>query len=275
MNADRNERCKDSSMYVLGGLNNQEREDFEQHLRQCPACRKEIAEMREVVQYLPLASEEAEPPAGMKSRILAHVLGTAEEPQQVAGEADSKNIVIYEAQEKNEPKRTRSQYRNRPTAWLSAACAILLIAAGVLAVNVTNLHEDKKTLLAEVTKLRGELVAGNEPSTGLQVRNVVSLKPTVKDLVAQGTAMIVIDSRGTHLIVQAEKLPELKGTEAFQVWLLKGGKPVNAGTFVTRDGTGALYFTFSPDDYDTIAITKEPDPNGKEPRGSIVLGAEI
>jgi len=270
MSADRKELCEDLSMYVLGGLDKKEREAFEEHLKLCPKCQQEAADMTELVNYFPLTTEEVEPPKGMKSRILTHVLQSSIEPKQ-----DGNETKVSDRTVNHEPERSISQRKGRIYTILSVASIVLLITTSVLAVRLNVLNEDKSNLLAEVEKLRGQLALSNEPATGLQVHNVVSLKPTVKDLVAQGTAMIVIDSKGTHLIVQAEKLPELKGDEAFQVWLLKGGKPVNAGTFLTQDGTGALYYTFSPDDYDTIAITQEPDANGKEPRGNIVLAAEI
>jgi hypothetical protein len=70
---------------------------------------------------------------------------------------------------------------------------------------------------------------------------VAALTPAIPDIVAEGLATIVIDAKGMHLIVQAENLPKLTNDEAFQVWLLKEGKPVNAGTFLTNDGTWALY----------------------------------
>ncbi|WP_062322701.1 anti-sigma factor [Paenibacillus pabuli] len=67
-----------------------------------------------------------------------------------------------------------------------------------------------------------------------------------------------------------------KGNEAFQVWMIKGDTPQNAGTFLSRDGMGAVYYTLdSANDYDTVAITLEPDPMGKEPHGTMILAAKI
>jgi anti-sigma factor RsiW len=294
MTADRNELCDNMSMYVLSGLDKEEHKTFEEHLEHCPECRKEVADMKELIHYLPLATQDVEPPAGMKSRILSHVLQSSEKEIQEIRETVSSHSSIYDesassvsnwkeetagqhavSSKEIKGERRNRQRRSRLVAMLGIASVLLLTITSILAVRLSGLNEDKSTLLAEVSQLRGELAASNDPVAGLQVHNVVALKPTVKDLVAQGTAMIVIDNKGTHLIVQAEKLPELKGNEAFQVWLLKAGKPVNAGTFITRDGTGALYYTFPPDEYDTIAITQEPDANGKEPRGDIVLAAGI
>jgi hypothetical protein len=123
--------------------------------------------------------------------------------------------------------------------------------------------------------LKSYIAIAVQPATASKVDKAVALNPTANDIAAKGIATIMIDSKGTHLIVQAEKLPELKGNQAFQVWLLKGKKSVNAGTFLSKDGNGALYYTFEPNGYDTISITLEPDALGKEPRGTVILTAPI
>jgi hypothetical protein len=152
-------------------------------------------------------------------------------------------------------------YRMVMTIGLSAAVIVLALYTAQL----------KRT----VEDLKSHIAISSEPLTAAKVNEAVVLNPTANDIIAKGLATILIDSTGTHLVVQAEKLPELKGNEAFQVWLLKDKQPVNAGTFLSQDGNGALYYTFDPIDYDTVAITLEPDAHGKIPRGTIILTAPI
>ncbi|MBD2844535.1 anti-sigma factor [Paenibacillus sp. IB182496] len=141
------------------------------------------------------------------------------------------------------------------------------------------MDDQNAQLNAQVADLKQQLaISAPTDATGpLQVENVVSLDAGTADIVARGLATIVIDSAGTHLIIQAEQLPALQNEEAFQVWLLKDGQPASAGTFLTHDGTGALYHTIAAaeSEYDTIAITLEPDAQGNEPRGPIVLSAPL
>ncbi|MBH5320243.1 hypothetical protein I6N90_20820 [Paenibacillus sp. GSMTC-2017] len=54
---------------------------------------------------------------------------------------------------------------------------------------------------------------------------------------------------------------------------MKEGQPHNAGTFLVQDGTVALKFTFEPSEYDTVAITHEPDAGEISREGEIVLAA--
>jgi len=129
---------------------------------------------------------------------------------------------------------------------------------------------------AQNAQLQEQLASALAPAQGMQTGEAVKLSPATQDIVAQGLATIVIDSKGTHLVVQAEKLPVLEGNQAFQVWLIKGDTPKNAGTFLSHDGTGAVYYTLdSANDYDTVAITLEPDALGDQPRGTMILAAKM
>jgi hypothetical protein len=130
-------------------------------------------------------------------------------------------------------------------------------------------------LRGDVDQLQQQIVSGTGPLQGLKVNESVALSPAGDNNSAKGVASIVADTSGTHLVIQAEGLQELTGTEVYQVWLIKGDSPQNAGTFIPQDGNGALYYSFDPKDYDTVAITLEPDDGGETPRGKIVLAAPI
>ncbi|OXM15431.1 anti-sigma factor [Paenibacillus herberti] len=179
------------------------------------------------------------------------------------------------------PQQQTRGWRASLTAVLAAAAAVMLLLSGVLAQRMDSLNRENKRLAAELGQTRlsldnanSELKKAAEPFTGAAVSQVVSLKP-VKDLVARGQAYILVDERGTHLIVQASKLPELKDEEAFQVWLIKGDKPVNAGTFKPSGNSGAVTFTFPGGSFDQVAITLEPDAFGATPRGEMVLAGAL
>jgi len=233
--------CESLELYVLGGLSEEETKEFEKHLLSCSDCQQEVQEYREIVELLPHSAELAQVPSGMKQRVLSHVLN----------------------QEEQKGSKISFLGRGRGIS--------IVLAAAVLFLSFYSI-----TLHQQIKELEGELVAIQTPAKQpKEMSSVVELNPMAEEVVAQGLATIVIDSRGTHLIVQAEKLPELQGTEAYQVWLLKDGNPVSAGTFLTHQGTGALYFTFEPQDYDTIAITMEPDALGDAPRGPIILAAPL
>ncbi|MFC4776540.1 anti-sigma factor domain-containing protein [Paenibacillus sp. GCM10023252] len=285
-------RCDDVELYMLGGLDEEAKKQVEAHLPHCMTCQRKLEEMRPMMDILPWAVDEAEPPQGMKARILANVLSSSQTEDEEAASLEANLHSVTESRREDQlegittaaykynelpqrgsgsPTGSRNSTLNRV---MTAAAAVLLILSAVLAQRVSTLSQETADLGKQVNELEQQVAAAENPATGVQVNHVVSLSPA-KDLVAQGLATIVIDAKGMHLIVQAESLPKLKDNEAFQVWLLKGGKPVNAGTFLTHNGTGALYFTFEPDQYDQIAITLEPDAKGSQPRGSIVLAGPL
>ncbi|QGQ94620.1 hypothetical protein EHS13_06825 [Paenibacillus psychroresistens] len=265
--SDSNENKRDwVEAYVLGGLSVEEKREFEIFLQTSPECRSEVEELTALVNLLPLASESVPVPSGMKQRIMSQVLEqTTVKSVEIAKEGippETASVVIPIAHATATAAGSLGRvYRMVMTIGLSAAVIVLALYSA--------------ELRRDVQDLQSHIALASEPLTASKVNQAVALSPAANDIIAKGLATILIDSTGTHLVVQAEKLPELKGNEAFQVWLLKDKQPVNAGTFLSQDGNGALYYTFDPNDYDTVAITLEPDANGKQPRGTLILAAEI
>lgn len=63
----------DAAAYVLGALEPQEAEAFRAHLHDCAVCRDEVEALGGVVQSLPLAAHQYEPPRGLKRSIMREV----------------------------------------------------------------------------------------------------------------------------------------------------------------------------------------------------------
>lgn len=278
-------------MYVLGGLDQEEQAQFEAYLREDEECRLAVEELREVMDILPFAVEDVVPPRGMKNRVLSHVLTPSHTEQTVSDDRGStpvtvekssntdsvKPAVVYSAQEEKswDKGKNKGRFWRVATTLVAAAAIIIGVYASNLRGEIDSLQQQLAISSTQLNSLQGKLATVSMPTQGLKIDEAVKLNPATADIVAQGLASIVIDDKGTHLLVQADNLPKLKGKEAFQVWLIKGNVKQSAGTFLTQDGTGAMYYTFQPEDYDTIAITLEPDEKGDQPRGPVILAAEI
>ncbi|SDI47846.1 anti-sigma factor [Natribacillus halophilus] len=278
------QQSENVEMYVLGGLTDEEQQTFEDHLQSCSECQEKVREFQDVVGLLPLTSEPVEPPPGMKDRVLGHVLG------------DDQQDDVDEDQERatpSSPVKTsarRSHWGRFGVIGVSAAALLLGIFSVQQQGQINELQQELAATENELEDAQTDLLATEEQLSQtqeeldeavvslddpMQFNDVVELAPAAEDIVAEGLATIVVDSDGTHLMVQADDMPELEGNEAFQVWLMEDGQPVNAGTFHTEAGQGALHYTFEQDNYDTIAITLEPDADGDEPRGDMILAAEL
>ncbi|MCL6603263.1 MAG: anti-sigma factor [Paenibacillus sp.] len=279
MDKELNEYCQWAELYALGGLDEHDIQLFENHLSECVDCQEQLKELKTIIDVLPLAAYEITPPEGMKKRVLGRVLavgGISEDTLEIGKDIDLKpdviepESIVSSSLSPSIPEFSIKKYPapSKKNARLRILCAALAATAAALAIYSGALQQN-------VNGLRKELALVNSPSRELKVNEAVVLDPAAQDIVARGLATIVIDTKGTHLLVQAEKLPELTGSEAFQVWLIKGDVKKNAGTFLATKGTGAMYYTFDPQDYDTVAITLEPDGQGEQPRGRIILAAEI
>jgi anti-sigma-K factor RskA len=272
--------CEWVELYVLEGLNEDERVTFEQHLQQCESCRQAVRELRDTVGLLPLSMEPAEPPSGMKKRILDHVL-TSEpfqsDEEESASLPASRQIPKLATEGAIKPARAAGRHWSRILVnyGASAAAVVLMMYSIWLQVDNWQLHNQIDSQSRELDRLQLALTEQREPGSSFELNQAVRLNPVAEDMVASGLATIVVDQAGTHLIVQAEDLPALQGTEAYQVWLIKDEQPVSAGTFVSKEGEGALYFTFPEQQFDTVAITQEPDANGQQPRGKLILAAPL
>ncbi|HWS86376.1 MAG TPA: cupin domain-containing protein [Pyrinomonadaceae bacterium] len=66
------EQAGRAALYALGALDSVEAREFEEHLLAgCAACAAELREFEKVADDLSLAAPEAEPPAGVRARLLA------------------------------------------------------------------------------------------------------------------------------------------------------------------------------------------------------------
>jgi anti-sigma-K factor RskA len=63
----------DIGAYLLGALNDLERQAFERHLRACSECQEELERLRPAADALPGSVVQLDPPPGLKQRLMAEV----------------------------------------------------------------------------------------------------------------------------------------------------------------------------------------------------------
>ncbi len=63
----------DAGAYLLGALNDLERQAFERHLAGCSECQEELERLRPAAEALPGSVAQLEPPPGLKKRLMAEV----------------------------------------------------------------------------------------------------------------------------------------------------------------------------------------------------------
>ncbi|GAA0432943.1 anti-sigma factor [Lentibacillus halophilus] len=238
--------CENLLSYMAGTLNEIDKERFEAHLKQCEACMKEYEELSDSWEALQFDFEEQEVPETLKAEVFDFVFG-------------------------EEQKEEKTTIKDRLKVWgvslkkqftpLSASLVIILFAiTSVLTyTNVQSANEQPTT--------------PNQPAEIMDSLNLTSANGQMSN--AGGYAYIVQEEKTKKLVVHVNGLPKLKGSQIYQVWLLKDGERLNAGIFNTNEsGSGVLTYALSEKEvFDQIGITVEPDRDNTEPEGKKVVGS--
>ncbi|CAH0292177.1 hypothetical protein SRABI96_04301 [Peribacillus sp. Bi96] len=240
-----NNPCEWLLDYFNGQLDEVPRRKFENHLSDCRECRAELDELAMLTEDLPYTVTPVEPPSEMKKRVLGNVFQSEKEAEQ--------------------PKQQIKEKR-RENKWIKPLLAAVLFAS-LIGNAYTLLSQDKTDNSKEEKR-----------ETIDRLQTSVALKPG-EGVPMNGRATLVEKNDETEMIIQAENLEPVEGSQVYQVWLLEEGKPYRAGTFVPNsDGLGAVSYRLDETEehkWDTVAITLEPTEKSKAPKGDIILSSEL
>lgn len=238
--------------YVLDALSPEEQRVFEAHLRTCPSCRQEVAQLRPVVDVLPLALDAVEPPAELGARIIA------------AARADvpgGRPAVLLGGGTPPSQARTWGT-----SVWLSAAAAVLIVALGLWNLRLQSQMHNMQTADA----FRQDVLSA--------VARGATVSPVAGTPTMPGATAALVQPRGNapaYLIVRG--MPPPPAGKVYEMWFMRSGKAYPAGTFGTG-GTGTSVFQLSgPATGSALAaVTMEPGPSGgPTPTGPKVLIGKI
>jgi anti-sigma-K factor RskA len=188
--------------YALDALDEDERQEIDDHLVTCPRCRAEVAAHREVTALLGNVSGDV--PAGAPDHLWDRISASLqEEPPVLAPVA-----------------RPRSWRRFAVIVPLGAVAAGLILTVGLLAAKVSNLNQ-------QVTSL----------GAGQGVSSVI-LNPAHKTVELNSanarwrTEAVVLPSGQGYLIDPS--MPAIGSSKTFQLWALSNGKVVSLGVLGPR-----------------------------------------
>lgn len=229
-----------AAAYALGALAAEDRRAFEAHLAGCAECRAEVKAFTEVAGALAHAAPAAEPPAGLRDRVLA------------------------------EARRVRpiGAGARRPwVPWLAAA-ALLAVAGGVESWRLTNRVQELGRRLASADSARAVQDSVIALLTGPGV-DVVSLAGTGG---RQPSARILWNHARNRFVVFAFDLPAAPPGRTYQLWAIaKGHAPLSMGTFNT-DAAGRATVQLAVDQQiaalgfvDNCGLTQEPSGGSPQP----------
>lgn len=234
--------CNDVELYVLDGLDEQEKAKFESHLTECVECQQKVLEFGEITaELLSEVAEQSdvEPPIGMKSRVLNHVI--AQPQESISKPVSSKKSF------------TPTWYK----AGLSTAAAVILI----LGFQNWGYRQQLAFQEQQIQEL-GKIVATISMQTEGAFTNV------------KGTVLILSDGTQNTIMVKTSNLPKpSNGQQLYTLWVKDQNGVINGGSFLpASNGVGLIAFPISSVKPEQVMISLEPDAySGNTPRGSLVL----
>jgi anti-sigma-K factor RskA len=216
--------------YVLGALATEaEREAFESHLAHCDLCAEEVGGLLATSAVLGRAVA-LPPPSGLRGRVLDEIVRT---PQEAAGR----------------PAKDRRRFP-RPATLLAAACLVVAVASGAVAVRTQQRldHETTRTqaIAAVLSAPDARTVTGRTPSGGM-------------------LTAVASPVRGSA-VVTSSGLPALPSARTYELWAI-GGRGARPAGLVRPDPGGRIAPVVAsvPAGYDRIGLTVEPAGGSPQP----------
>ncbi|MDX6153765.1 anti-sigma factor domain-containing protein [Marinococcus sp. PL1-022] len=244
--------------YINGLLNSEEEREFEAWLETDEETRQELEEMQAIMGELPQHIEPQDPPAGMKNRVMEHVVG-------------------------REPKEeiTTAKPKRKWSALAGALAAVLLASIGTnvyLGTQWQQAAEEREELAGDLGEMQTALSELEDSSQ--QTGEVIASQEfaATENSQGSGTVTLLNTEQQGEMAVHVEGLEDLENSEVYQVWMVGGDQTVPAGSFTTNEnGSGSVVVPSDAvnEEWDAVAITREPQPNNETPQGEMVLEAPL
>ncbi|MEU3081100.1 MULTISPECIES: anti-sigma factor domain-containing protein [Streptomyces] len=233
--------------YALHALSEEERDAFDRHLADCPACTTEVAELTATAARLGLA-EAAVPPPAMKDEVLRRIGEVRQEPPRTAAATAT-------------PRAGRAR---RFTGFALAAC--LAAVAGLGGVAVWQ-HQE-----AEQARQRAEAAERQAASVARVLAAPDARSESAR--LGEGTrATVVVSASLDEAVLLAADMPAPPEGKVYQLWFDDGGTMRSAGLMPPSrgDGVEAVRLEGGVGEASGVGITVEP-PGGSEQPTSEPVG---
>ncbi len=247
-----------AALYVVDALTVEESAEFENHLVTCVECQLEVTDMRSVTEKLS-RSVQADPPASLRSAVLASIASTTQEagiPPTVlpaepamAAQPAAGDVVPIRPLKPRRPSRLPHL--------LAAAAVIIAVGFGGWALQS---HHDAQQATAQQSALVNLFGASD-------VRTVSGAVP------GGGSATVVLsDSQDKALFVTAG-MPALPSDKVYELWTITD-KAAPAGTFEGSTGS-VVTLPSAALSANKIAVTVEPKGGSQQPTTAPVMTVNV
>lgn len=231
-----------SGAYSLNALSAHEAEEFRTHLKVCPACRQEVAELQGVAARLG-ASEVIVPPASLKTRVLAAADREPQLPPLLDRPAEPQEIV-------GDSERPRSRWFPRLLA--AAAALVAVVAGGVALDQATEPDQQSNQLATGVTRV----FSAEDASTKTQRTSTGA------------TVSVATSPSLNRMAVDTDELPALSDEQVYQLWAISGDTTQSRGVIADPSQGASMRM---PGSGVQVAITVEPAGGSQQPTSDPIV----
>jgi anti-sigma-K factor RskA len=232
--------------YALDALDDAERERFERHLARCSSCAEDVRKMTSTATALAMAVA-AEPPPGLKARVLAAAATTPQLPPLPAAAA----------------ARRRHARHVTGSAWfprLALGVAAVGVAAAVALAVVTVSTQDR----LNTARAQNQALAAVLAAPDAQIATATSS--------TGGSATVVLSYAEQKMIFTSSGLPRLPNSKVYELWLLSTGSARSAGLLPEpADGKTAPVLAAGLTSADKVGVTVEPAGGTSSPTTTPIL----
>jgi hypothetical protein len=245
--------------YAMDAVTGADRARFERHLAGCPACARELQELRETTARL-AGAVAAEPPERLLRQALVSAAGTRQLPSAGARPAGMRRAwrTGRAGRAGSVPVRGRTWPVPRPRLALALAGVFLaaLAATGAIAVNAGQ-------------RLASAELRDHQIAEVLTAPDAVMLTARVK---AGGTATIVMSHRDRSLVFTTAGLPPLPAGRCYQLWLMGPTGDTSAGMLpALHGGMTSPVVASGLAAGDWAGLTVEPEGGSPQPTSTPIL----
>jgi anti-sigma-K factor RskA len=255
-----------AALYAVDALEPGEREAFEEHLRECVSCRREVAEYAEVGAQLADGVAQAPPPS-LREDVLAGIRGTAPLPARPAAPAAPVPPAAPVAPADDRGATVVSlDGRRRRRRLPAAAAAAVLVGAAVLGGWALGVQSEQRQ--------QEQLAAQEEQEQARQNRLLGAPDVVTRAIDLDGrTATVVASRQAGEALVVSSGLPDPGEGREYQLWLMEDGVPVPDVHF--SGGEVRTWLEGDVGDAAAVAMTVEPAGGSQTPTLPVVASAEL
>jgi anti-sigma-K factor RskA len=227
--------------YAFGTLEDDELALLESHLDSgCVECNSRLKEVAELSAKLAEDVPQYTPPAHIKENIIGKIKAPGRESR--SGPAPFFRRIN----------------------WMSGVAAVVVIGLLVGSLTLVRINRDLRRKLVDAQDVTGLL-----KSPGMQFVDLQGVDPN-----PQAFGKVVLDPDKGAAVVYMYRLPQTPEGMAYQLWVMREGKPTSAGMFTVNEDGGAMLALEELSDPGKIAsflVTIEPEEGQQAPTGMMYL----